>query len=275
MDSSKVLFYNTTTEQTAGKKGTVGFDLDDTIIAHGSGQLLPYAREKIIDLYKSGSNIVIITNQSTKSIGNEKLQTKLETVSDSINIPLLIICSRKDDEYRKPNIKSLTLIPPYLGKIHTYVGDAAGRPGDHSDCDKLFAENAKLKFVTPEEYFYSMFETLSRTVIHPYMTIDEVEILTVVILIGCPASGKSTYAHTVLKDYQHISRDVLVTMAHCLKDADIQLAQKNSVVIDNLNKDEASRQPFISLGQKYRCRIIGVHFLAPISHGMHYNKTRA
>lgn len=34
-----------------------------------------------------------------------------------------------------------------------YVGDAAGREGDHSDCDKGFAEGVGIRFLTPEEYF--------------------------------------------------------------------------------------------------------------------------
>lgn len=31
-----------------------------------------------------------------------------------------------------------------------FVGDAAGRPGDHSGTDRKWAMNARLKFYTPE-----------------------------------------------------------------------------------------------------------------------------
>ena len=34
-----------------------------------------------------------------------------------------------------------------------YVGDAAGRDGDHNDTDRKFADNAGLTFFTPEQYF--------------------------------------------------------------------------------------------------------------------------
>ena len=147
--------------------------------------------------------------------------------------------------------------------------------GDTSDHDKKFAENAELKFFTYEEFFYSSFTRLSRNIIHPSMTIDDIEILTVVILIGCPASGKSTYATTVLKDYYRINRDSLGTMFKCLKEGEAQLALQKSIVIDNLNKDEVSREPFIKLGQRHKCRIIAIHFVASIASGMFYNKNRS
>jgi len=34
-----------------------------------------------------------------------------------------------------------------------FVGDAAGRPGDHSDTDKVFAKAVGMQFYTPEEAF--------------------------------------------------------------------------------------------------------------------------
>ena len=34
-----------------------------------------------------------------------------------------------------------------------YVGDAAGRDGDHSICDIGFAKNVVLPFKTPEQFF--------------------------------------------------------------------------------------------------------------------------
>ena len=75
---------------------------------------------------------------------------------------------------------------------------ALRKTGETSHDDKKLAENAQPKFFTYEEFFYSSFTRLSRNIIHPSMTIDDIEIVTVVILIGCPASGKSTYATTVL-----------------------------------------------------------------------------
>ncbi|XBW35089.1 hypothetical protein QEN19_000651 [Hanseniaspora menglaensis] len=62
-------------------------------------------------------------------------------------------------EYRKPRIGMLSeLYADFESKVSNvnikfYAGDAAGRPKDFSDSDKIFAENGKLLFKTPEEIF--------------------------------------------------------------------------------------------------------------------------
>ena len=43
-------------------------------------------------------------------------------------------------------------VAPDLAQCY-YVGDAAGRPNDHSDSDKGFAAAAGIDFFTPEEFF--------------------------------------------------------------------------------------------------------------------------
>ena len=43
-------------------------------------------------------------------------------------------------------------VAPNLNECY-YVGDAAGRPGDHSDSDKGFAAAVGMRFYTPEAFF--------------------------------------------------------------------------------------------------------------------------
>ena len=62
---TKILFYDTTSKKTAGQKGTIGFDLDDTLV-YKNHRVLPYVREKLVNLSGSGFNIVVITNQSAR-----------------------------------------------------------------------------------------------------------------------------------------------------------------------------------------------------------------
>ena len=44
-----------------------------------------------------------------------------------------------------------------------YVGDAAGRPNDHSDCDRALALNAGVRFHTPEAFFLGESTTVPST----------------------------------------------------------------------------------------------------------------
>lgn len=129
-----------------------GFDLDDTLT---SGQAItPYrgVKEKLKQLIKDGYNIVIVSNQKRRHIGDAKLLIKLEKVAEVLEIAF---CARNEDENRKPNNGIISLIPEEYGKMEFFVGDAAGRPGDHSDCDKMFAINYKIPFHNSNEYFIS------------------------------------------------------------------------------------------------------------------------
>lgn len=126
--------------------------------------------------YNDGSSIVIISNQKQSSPGpSKKLETwkrKLKLIAHAIDCPLLILAALSNDGFRKPGRLSWDhgVIPAYLeaggqlrdieieGKIEDqatfFVGDAAGRVGDHSDTDRKWAINVGIPFYTPEEYFY-------------------------------------------------------------------------------------------------------------------------
>ena len=93
------------------------------------------------------------------------------------NVPFRIFAASADDEYRKPMLGMLHALKSIytsgnveMGKLHYrsvfpvaninntsadmaesyFVGDAAGRPNDHSGTDRKWAMNAGLKFYTPE-----------------------------------------------------------------------------------------------------------------------------
>jgi len=94
------------------------------------------------------------------------------------NVPFRIFAAAADDEYRKPMLGMLHALKDIytsenveMGKIYHhlgfpvglmpnntledmtesyFVGDAAGRPGDHSGTDRKWAMNVGLKFYTPE-----------------------------------------------------------------------------------------------------------------------------
>lgn len=59
--------------------------------------------------------------------------------------------------------------------------------------------------------------------------------LEVVIFVGSPGSGKSTFWKTYFSSYERLNNDTLKTPAKCLKACSEFLAQNKSCVIDNTN----------------------------------------
>ena len=72
-----------------------------------------------------------------------------------------------------------------------------------------------------------------------------------VIFVGSPASGKSTFWKNYLPDYVRVNRDTLKTREKCLKVAEESLVQGKNVVIDNTNPTAQDRKAFIDLALKY------------------------
>ncbi|KAG8806867.1 hypothetical protein FRC17_004761, partial [Serendipita sp. 399] len=120
---------------------------------------------RLKQVHKAGYYIVIISNQgglSTSAMGSkrrEQWERKIGLMAKELpDIPFHILAATEDNKYRKPQKGMWTCIVSLLAKqegipdldASFYVGDAAGRPGDHSDCDKGFAEAVGIQFHTPE-----------------------------------------------------------------------------------------------------------------------------
>lgn len=77
-----------------------------------------------------------------------------------------------------------------------------------------------------------------------------------IIMIGAPGSGKSTFVHNHLNDYTRVNRDSLKTKEKCLKVAEQAIKEKKYLVIDNTNPTPDDRAAFIKLAQdnKYPVR---------------------
>ena len=167
-----------------------------------------------------------------------------------------------------------------------YVGDAAGRKGDFGDTDRKFLYNIHLllsskinpikydkvsKFKTPEEYFQNkQAESFKWDGIDPKKIMDDIlrgkkpsEIDTsldehfddtqeMILMIGPPASGKSTIAKKIAEHgYIRINQDELKSKAKVIKAIQDALKQGKSVVVDNTNLDPTKRAEIIKIAQKY------------------------
>ncbi|KAK3591259.1 hypothetical protein CHS0354_010624 [Potamilus streckersoni] len=282
-----------------GRSKVAGFDIDFTVIKTASGKKFATGASdwewwnecvptKLQKLHKDGYRVVFFTNQA----GIEKMKVKPEEA---------FICTG-NNHYRKPS----TLMWEYFEeqcnngvKVNhqnsLYVGDAAGRskdwepgkPKDFSCSDRMFALNLKIKFYTPEEFFLekppAKFKwgcvdptTYLKKAPTPSATTYHSKTKEVIILVGPPASGKSTFRkrHLEPHGYVAINRDTLGTMSKCIKAAKDALSKGSSVVVDNTNPSADARSAFVKLGEEMGVACRCFWMATPIELAKHLNLVR-
>lgn len=208
-------------------KKVAGFDLDKTLIKTLSGKKFPIDEDDWTWLYEmapyelqkisSDFIIVIFSNQLGVSMGKtteSQLRKKSKQIYDKLNIPIIFMYAIKDDNYRKPRVGmwKKILLDKVRRRGHFFVGDAAGRDGDHSDVDRKFAYNIgadAIKFMTPEYYFNNEPEKEWSFKGYDLKTFYKENIpkisekkKTIILIRGFPASGKSYLADILLDKYE-------------------------------------------------------------------------
>ena len=160
------------------------FDLDDTLQKTRSGRPgylvsdlddFVFWSDRVADVvrsvHKRGHSIVIFSNQGgVKGALDGKradvVRRRVDALAQDLGVPVHFFCgTQKGDEkdpfgYRKPRTGAWRHFETKCNggvaidlETSYYVGDAAGRPGDHSDSDAAFARNVGVRFFTPEAFF--------------------------------------------------------------------------------------------------------------------------
>jgi DNA 3'-phosphatase len=156
----------------------VALDLDHTIITPHSNGRFPKDGDDwkfwhsevpriLTELAQTGHGIVFLSNQ--QKLGNRaqsrdlsEFTRKVDTVIDTLGIPVDFLCSIGENRFRKPltGMWEFYQVARGLPEMHVcFVGDAAGRPlhgtraKDFSDTDIKFARNLHIPFYTPEKFF--------------------------------------------------------------------------------------------------------------------------
>jgi bifunctional polynucleotide phosphatase/kinase len=288
-------------------------DLDSTLVETKSGRR--FARdagdwrwkyelvaEALRAIIREGYLVIIVTNQLGAAYGCPRealLRERIDQVLTAAGVleSAFVLAATADDEYRKPRVGMWSfLVSRVLGGIQpqmrgsVFVGDAAGRPGDHADTDRKFAINVGLCFETPEEFFMCeepKWYELSGW--EPTLTVlgssrDELEALTagvdgpdLVMLVGRPASGKSTLCESIFEPagYVRVCQDVEGTLPRCLVKAKALLQQGLSIVVDATNGSREARARWLGL-----CREFGVESVravvldVPLGQARHMNRYR-
>lgn len=272
------------------------FDLDGTIIEfnlHSSDYVLLYKNtiNKLKEINKD-SHILIISNQKQLNKSNmyeyfiSKI-TKLFNEFTQNNIFVEMYVSIKNDKYRKPNIGFIDLIKKkYSNKIEYYCGDALGRKNDFSDTDLKFALNLDTNIFSPEEIFL-LKNKENKLIKYPkynshIFNFDYIpKEKEMIILVGYPASGKSSIANRIQEKgfisyiyYEIINRDTLKDMKKCITKTEISLQNKMNVIIDNTNPDISSRSKFIKIAHKYEYNVTIINMVTSREISIHNNYYR-
>lgn len=172
--SSNGLLFYCNPEKLYNSENIACFDLDWTIIRPEIGKKFPisiddwgfaFKMDKLREHYKNGYKIVIMSNQKGSYSGKgsftfDDFQKRWFDIQKVLKVPAYILAAPLDDLNRKPLYGMWEFMEKNLNgdlkinyKNSFYVGDACGRPKDHSDCDIKFAINCGLNFKTPEEFF--------------------------------------------------------------------------------------------------------------------------
>ncbi|KAL1996975.1 hypothetical protein VTN49DRAFT_7840 [Thermomyces lanuginosus] len=309
-------------DEEAGKKRRIAaFDLDSTLITTASGNR--FARnardwkwwhtsvpDRLRELTDKGYIVVVISNQKKVSLKNELKGGQSESKSLSnfkemttavmrqLDIPLSIYAATQYDDYRKPRTGMWKeFLDDYDLDIDdrvdlegsVFVGDAAGRQGDHSCVDRDFAANVGIPFKTPEEFFLNAspeqvireFDPAKYIQEEPdsaaVPTFSKLHPQELVIFCGSPGAGKSTFYWRYLQPqgYERINQDTLKSRANCIKAAKERLQEGSSVAVDNTNPSTEVRKEWIDLARSFKIPARCVHFTAPAALCRHNDAVRA
>uniref|UniRef100_A0A6B2L628 PNK FHA domain-containing protein n=1 Tax=Arcella intermedia TaxID=1963864 RepID=A0A6B2L628_9EUKA len=299
---------------TKPNQSIAAFDMDGTIIVPRSGKKFPTGRSdwkwwnekvpgKLKELHAGGFSIVIITNQAgieKKKVDKADIQDKICDISEKLGIPVHALISGSEGYYHKPHPSMWTHFLEHINggiapnEESFFCGDAAGRAKDwkkgakkdFSCSDRKFAANIGLKFYTPEELFLEEDpvdfdwcgvdpKSLLKNVT-PLQESYHEEKQEMILMVGPPASGKSTFVEKYLvpHGYSRVNRDTLKTVAKCKSVAREAIEEEKSVVIDNTNPSKTARKEFIQLAKEMNIPVRCFYMNTPRKVAEHMNFVR-
>lgn len=270
--------------------------------------LYPEVQPKLASLLKKEYKVVFFTNQMGIAKGKlrpEVFKSKVEDILATLKLPVQVLVATGPGVYRKPVVGMWTHLcekanegVPIDKAQSLFVGDAAGRPEnwapgkkkkDFSCSDRLFALNVGLQFHTPEEYFlgwksapYNMPEFDPRNLDYNVRLYDPPSAALisdkteVIVAVGFPASGKSTFfqTHIIPKGYVYVNRDTMGTWQKCVAACERALKEGRSVAVDNTNPDLESRKRYLDVAKAAGVPCRCFQFTATLHQAKHNNRFR-
>jgi len=194
-------------------------------------------KDIVVDYYKKGYMIVIVTNQS-----KEWKIDQIKNVMNDIGIPITALIAMNKEDY-KPSINLFyEHIKKEIKKTDSFMcGDALGRKNDYSDSDLEFGKNIGIRVYSPEEIFPIIQKA------HRFELSKKQEII---VMVGMPGSGKTTIAEHIIKEnvnYIHINGDIYKTSKKMIKEANKYLDK--SIIFDATNGTIEKRKDYIDFAK--------------------------
>ncbi|KAH7889885.1 polynucleotide kinase 3 phosphatase-domain-containing protein [Phlebopus sp. FC_14] len=287
------------------------FDLDGTIIKSNHRNRSKAAAlqwewwrnvvpSKLQEVHQDGYSVVIVSNQALKAAALEDWKKKIPLIAGALpSVPFRLFAACAKDGYRKPMPGIWYELERIFKEDNVeidktksfFVGDAAGRADDFASTDRKWAMNLDISFYTPEEYFLGLpaaeyklpgfnvaslprTEKLSpsdATIVHEPPNCE------LVLFTGFPCLGKSSFyrKHFAPARYTHINQDTLGTRPKCVKAAEESLRAGKSCVIDNTNRDLATRKFYVDLAKKVGIPARCFYFTGSMDLAWHNNLYRA
>lgn len=261
------------------------------------------------EYFSNDFHIVIFTNQKKLTEDNINLfGQKIENIMSYFKITnYSYYISYESNGYRKPmtcmfdKFKETNKIISIDLNNSFYCGDAGGRVylgnkhiKDHSITDYYFAKNIGLKFKYPEEIFNQPLE--SNYIDDPYTNaslkiwgykkqkfpwkeldqFNNIDNNKMIIMVGCPASGKSTLAKNIIErynnEYEYFSSDVQKTkMIKLLENA---IKENKNVIIDNTNPSKDIRIKYYKMAPTYEIMVIYYNFSKELCYHLNNYRTQ-
>ncbi len=230
----------------------------------------PCVKAVVQKCYKRGFGIVIVSNQSKKW-----KQEQICRVVKELSVPVHVCVATSKENY-KPNT---LLFKELLGerKLNLdqsfFVGDALGRPNDYSDVDIQFARNLGISKIYPPEDFFTMSNANVKTDTKKATGVEQSR-QEIVVMVGYPGSGKSTYCLRNFPSYFICSGDEYKTSKKMTAAAKPYLDRGTSVVFDATNPSKEKRAEYITFARSYKLPIRCVHINTSLSESLISNNKR-
>lgn len=262
-------------------------------------------KSKLDEFQKKNFVFVIFSNQNGITLGHIKeddFKNKIDKIfNEELKYPFAVLFAKEKDYYRKPCTGMVELFKTEFNENMEldlneciYVGDAAGRKksktykrNDFSDSDYKFAINCQFKFFTPEEFFLNEKSDYPKIVnkMHDYDQNNNAHIKydlspnfkEVIILIGSPGSGKSTFTENNLvpKGYIRINQDNLKSKEKVIKCLLQNIKEGKKIVIDSTNPQKNGRSEFLKLCKDNNYPVRAFVFQVSKDLAFHLNNLRA